>query len=642
MPTTTDLLPQIDDIRGLESKLQQQKAPHQRLILLDRLLSYYTYTNPQRAKTFLAEQAALIKSHPNPDVELNFHLYSAIVENQLYNYSSSLEHFKLLLDLVEECGDVKQQAEVYIDFAGTCINMQDMDQALFFLDKAGKLLRAFPDERLRARHTAREGFVQLHFANYSRAIELLIEADKQITVFGSYTNLKDYHFLILIHTGLGTIYERNDDQEKSVEAYLKAVEIAEATDMRSRLSWNYLNVGNGFMALTNLESAEYYFQKAIETHEDVNPYAKASALANVGYCQLQHKNYENALKLFKKAENQFKGMSADAVENFALIESWRGLAYGALGKAVQAEKCFTKALLLAEAAKDFKRLSSIYKDMAGFYAQLGHYAKAYEHLLQHSQNAERYQQEVNERKRTELEVKYEAEKQHKEAELLRLQAAKLQLKALRAQMNPHFLFNALNSIQNYITSNESNNAAKYLARFAKLMRQSLEYSDIEVVSLEKELAFLNDYLYINEKLRFEDRLSYKIVVDDEIEEDIIGVPTMIVQPYVENAIEHGLRPKESGNIKVDFSLFNEDTILCVVEDDGIGREKARQMHLNDGRYNNHRSRGTAITEQRLQLLYNSREKKVYVNTIDLKDEITGEARGTRVEIKIPIIDIHTR
>jgi LytS/YehU family sensor histidine kinase len=226
--------------------------------------------------------------------------------------------------------------------------------------------------------------------------------------------------------------------------------------------------------------------------------------------------------------------------------------------------------------------------------------------------------------------------------LLRLQAAKLQLKALRAQMNPHFLFNALNSIQNYITSNEVTNAAKYLARFAKLMRQSLEYSDLEVVSLEKEIAFLSDYLYINEKLRFEDRLSYKIIVDDEIEEDITGVPTMIVQPYVENAIEHGLRNKESGNIRVDFSLYNEDTILCVVEDDGIGRDKARQMHLNDGRYKNHRSRGTAITEQRLQLLYNSREKKVYVHTIDLRDEETGEALGTRVEIKIPIIDVHTR
>jgi hypothetical protein len=108
MSTTTDLLPQIDDIRGLESKLQQQKAPHQRLILLDRLLSYYTYTNPQRAKTFLTEQGALIKSYPNADVELNFHLYSAIVENQLYNYSRSLEHFTELLDLVEECGEGRE------------------------------------------------------------------------------------------------------------------------------------------------------------------------------------------------------------------------------------------------------------------------------------------------------------------------------------------------------------------------------------------------------------------------------------------------------------------------------------------------------------------------------------------------------
>jgi LytS/YehU family sensor histidine kinase len=174
------------------------------------------------------------------------------------------------------------------------------------------------------------------------------------------------------------------------------------------------------------------------------------------------------------------------------------------------------------------------------------------------------------------------------------------------------------------------------------MRQSLEYSDLEIISLEKEIEFLNDYLYINEKLRFEDRLRYQVLVDDDIEEDILGVPTMIVQPYVENAIEHGLRTKKDGMVSVRFSLDDEDTILCVVEDNGIGREKAHQIRASDPQYQNHRSRGTAITEKRLEILHNSKEKKVFVETFDLKDSKSGEPLGTRVEIKIPIVEVQMK
>jgi len=223
--------------------------------------------------------------------------------------------------------------------------------------------------------------------------------------------------------------------------------------------------------------------------------------------------------------------------------------------------------------------------------------------------------------------------------MLRLQATSLQLKALRAQMNPHFMYNALNSIQNYITSKEVKDAAKYLAKFAKLMRQSLDYSDLEIISLEKEKEFLEDYLFINQKLRFRDKLRYKITMADEIEEDIIGVPTMIVQPYVENAIEHGLRTKEGGMVQVDFRLKDDYTILCTVQDNGIGRKRAKEIKEKEKTYLNHRSKGTSITEDRLRLLHNSRfVEKVFVFTSDLTND-KNEVKGTKVEILIPIKEI---
>ncbi len=629
-------------IHQLEQRLPRQKDALQRLLTVDQLASYYAFTNITRAKELLAQQLRLLSSEDNPDFRLNYHLNTATIENQLYNYHEAEKHFLEAIELLEERGTAKQLAEAYIDYAGTCMNLENLDDASEYLNKAARLLKNFPDDRLMARIICREGYMNLYYSNYSKAIELLLEADKKINRLQMPLELKDQYFLTLIHSGLGKIYERNDDQEKSVRAYLKVLDMCEAMGMRTRLSWHYLNIGNGYMALSDYENAECYFRKAIDVADDISQQARASAYANLGYCYLEKKQYEEALELFDLAERLYKEKSEQDYYNFSNIEAWRGRLYAELGDLQTAMQHYEHAFDYAHDIEDYKQLSNVCKDLATLYAELEDYKNAYEYQVLHSRMEEQYLEQIEKRKQLELEIKYEAEKKKQEAELLRLQATKLQLKALRAQMNPHFMYNALNSIQNYITSNEITSAAKYLAKFAQLMRQSLDYSDLEIISLEKEIAFLEDYLFINEKLRFEGRLKYEIIIDDEIEEDILGVPTMIVQPYVENAIEHGLRTKTNGIIRVEFSLFDDDTILCVVEDNGIGREKARQIRLQDPMYQNHRSKGTNITEKRLQILHNAKGKQVFVNTIDLKHPKTGEPCGTRVEIKIPIMEIQIK
>jgi two-component system LytT family sensor kinase len=626
----------------LEQQLKKQKDPLQRLYVVDQLASHYAYTNMRRAQELLAEQLRLLQKLDEPDFELSYHLNAATIENQLYNYEKAEKHFDEAVEILEERGTAKQLAEAYIDYAGTCMNLEKMDDASEYLGKANRLLRTFPDERLLPRITCREGYMNLHYSNYSKAIELLLEADKSINRMQLPLELKDYYFLTLIHSGLGKVYERNDDDEKSVRSYLKVVKMCEEMGMRSRLSWHYLNVGNGYMALEDYENAECYFKKAIDVADDSSQQARASAYANMGYCALEEKEYNKAIELFDLAESLYKAKSEQDYYNFSNIESWRGRLYVEQEDYNRAMEHFMRAFDYAQQIQEYKQLSSVCKDIASLYAEVEDFKYAYEYQLLHSRMEARYLEQLEKRKQLELEIKYEAEKKRQEAELLRLQATKLQLKALRAQMNPHFMYNALNSIQNYITSNDVTLAAKYLAKFAQLMRQSLDYSDLEIISLEKELEFLEDYLYINEKLRFEGRLKYAIIVDDEIEEDILGVPTMIVQPYVENAIEHGLRTKKDGSITVKFTLLDDDTILCIVEDNGIGREKARQMRLQDAQYQNHRSRGTNITEKRLQILHHSKGEGVFVKTIDLINTRTKEPRGTRVEIQIPIVDIQMK
>lgn len=637
--TDTSLI--IHNINDLERALSIQKAPHQRIALIDKLSSHYIYTNVNYALKLLQEQSELLVLNPNEDFQLNYHWYSAVVYNQLYEFDQAEKHFLVTIEMLQDRGGAFQLAEAFIDYAGTCMNLSNPEQAQQVLEKAFKLLKNFPDDGLLARYTCRKGYIDLHYANFSNAIKLLLEADKKMVAITRPLTLKDYYFLTVIHAGLGSIYEQNDQLQKSAMAYQKVVNICEAMEIRTRLSWHYLNAGSVNLALNDYLVAEPYFRKAIDTSDDISQYAKASAFANLGYCYYEGKNFEKALELFGRADALFKAYSPDDYTNFSILEAWRGRVNEDLELYDKALQHFMLALDFAKKAKDNKRISSVCKDIASFYADLKDYKNAYAYQLLNEKYGETYLEEVNERKEIELEIKYEAERKAQETKMLRLEATKLQLKALRAQMNPHFMYNALNSIQNYITSQNVDSAAKYLAKFANLMRQSLDYSDLENISLEKELEFLDNYLEINQKLRFEDRLTYEIIVDEEIEEDILGVPTMIIQPYVENAIEHGLRSKTQGHIKVIFALFDEDTILCIVEDNGIGRKKARQLRMMDPQLNNHRSRGTSITEERLKILHGSKEQdsNVFVETIDLKDLKSGEALGTKVKIKIPIVEI---
>jgi tetratricopeptide (TPR) repeat protein/two-component sensor histidine kinase len=626
----------------LEQRLAQQDDPLQRLALIDQLIGHYAYTNVLRAQELLEEQFSLLQANPVPDFLDNYYLNKGVVENQLYAFEKAEATALEAIAYLEEQGSAKQLVELYIDYAGVCINLEKLEEADKYLTKAHRLLRSFPDRRLSSRLQVRRGYMSLHYGNYGEAIEQFLEANQLLGSLENNLFLKDEYFRTLIHSGLGQVYERNDEHEKSARAYLKVVRMCERLHMTNRLAWHYLNVGRAYLATGESEAAKAYFQRVIDTRDDLSLHARASAYANLGMYHGDIGEYEEALRLFDRAESLHRELNEEDYHNLGLIADARGRLLVDMGKTDAALEQLEMALQYAAALEDHKQLAEICREIASLYAEQEDYKNAYLYQANHDHYMEQYIAEVDHRQQVELEVKYEAARRQREAELYELRATQLQLKALRAQMNPHFLYNALNSIQSYITSKDPSAAARYLAKFAKLMRQSLEYSDLEIISLEKELEFLEDYLYINEKLRFDDRLSYRIIVDEELEEDILGVPTMIVQPYVENALEHGLRSKKDGLITVHFQALDDDTILCVVEDNGIGRARAREMQLQDPAFQNHRSRGTSITERRLDILHQSKGKDHYVRTIDLVDDETGKALGTRVEVKIPIMEIPLR
>jgi ligand-binding sensor domain-containing protein/two-component sensor histidine kinase len=224
-------------------------------------------------------------------------------------------------------------------------------------------------------------------------------------------------------------------------------------------------------------------------------------------------------------------------------------------------------------------------------------------------------------------------KQQKDFER-KVEMSKIELKALRSQMNPHFVFNSLNSIQHYIFNSKSDEAVKYLNKFAKLMRVILNNSDKPTVAIEDDLEALKLYLEL-EQMRFEDKFEYRFEIDKNVDLDYDIMPPMLLQPYVENAILHGLTPRKEKGLLTIGIRNEEHFIICTIADNGIGRKRSAEIKRTMPG-TKHKSFGMKITEERLRILNEISFSQHRVTITDLENE-DGTAAGTKVELYVPIL-----
>ncbi|MFC6267399.1 sensor histidine kinase [Frigoriflavimonas asaccharolytica] len=205
------------------------------------------------------------------------------------------------------------------------------------------------------------------------------------------------------------------------------------------------------------------------------------------------------------------------------------------------------------------------------------------------------------------------------------------LKAIKSQMNPHFFYNALNTLQSYILANEKKQAIEYLSKFSNLTRTILEMTEKDEISVFEEIKALTLYLDI-EKARFEDELSYTIITNSSSENDFLKIPSMLLQPFVENALKHGLLHKKGKKIlKISFEKSNE-LLKITIDDNGIGRQKSGE--LNAIKNKNHVSFATKATQNRIDLLNQFNQKNIEIETIDKVEN--GQFLGTTIILTIPI------
>lgn len=211
--------------------------------------------------------------------------------------------------------------------------------------------------------------------------------------------------------------------------------------------------------------------------------------------------------------------------------------------------------------------------------------------------------------------------------------SELETKALQAQMNPHFIFNSMSSIQNFIIDNNVDEALLFMGHFSKVIRKTLDHIDNKKISLQEELEYLEHYTEL-EKMRFDNSFEFIVTIDDNIDTINTDIPPMILQPFIENSVKHAFPDRSfHGKITLTINAVDEECYCCIIEDNGIGRAAAE---INKTKINlGHHSRGMKITQDRIKMLNHKDQHIYHIQVTDLVDDL-GNAAGTRVKIVLPL------
>ncbi len=592
------------------------------------------FTDPSAARKMLLPFRSLVDglAVSSAHLEIGCRQLLGNLANQELDFPLAETELAAGLERAIVAGLSAKQAELIADLLGPLLNQDKITEVADFLDAAKAIAKEFAPEATWPLLT-RQGFLQLRVGDHGEAFASFAEAQRlQHAAAGQPLTVRRAYYASLLQAGLAKLYTVGQDFARGVAAYREVVAISERYRLRSRLPYHYLELGRALMLVDAQAEAEDNFRRAVQTASEHDRLAKAAALANLGYYASRDWRYHEAEQLFGEAEHHYKAANANAFPDLAMVYVWRAEMAAARGDSRAEGHMLAQALEQAQQGDDLSRQAFVSEKLADYHARQDDYGIAYEYRLYYEELQRAVDIASNARRISELELRHELEQRRREGELLRLRANRLQLKALRAQMNPHFIFNALNAIQEFITSHRASDAAAYLAKFAKLMRRSLEYSERESISLEEEIEFLDEYLSLNQALRYQRSFTYEITVAEDLEEDLIRLPAMLVQPYLENALEHGIRMVPEGHVTLEFDSpdENEDLLIIRITDNGVGRAAAASRSVPKS----HKSLGTEITRHRLELL-NDGEDVTEVVFNDLYDR-NGGAAGTAVTITLPI------
>ncbi|HYV93866.1 MAG TPA: tetratricopeptide repeat protein [Chitinophagales bacterium] len=566
------------------------------------------------------------------------------------NFDSAVYYFNLSLNAAKKLNDITGQGDACNGLSWAYSELkQDYAKALQCNLDALKLGEEHNNKKVLAKANSGIAVSYAYAENFpeavkymKRAVELFLELHDTVNYANNLGNLAQ-------------IYTMSNQPDSAIELYNKALIILKSWNDFNRLSYVYLyygklltSTGKYSQALSKFDSAIFYSRKVNETRFIAEAYGeKGKAYQLMKEYAASIRNLDSSYKVAEAIKSQELQAQASelfadnysAMNDFKNANEWlrRLIALNDSINAKETQQALLKFQTQFESEKKEKenRLLKAENDitsaklqrnrtaMIGFAVLLLLLSFLTWLIYKNRQTKIR-----NIRALEQLNDKLEKQKE----EISRINTV-LELKALRAQMNPHFIFNCMSSIQECMLTGRLDDANTYLSKLSKLLRMVLNHSDDESVSLDVELEMLRLYLEL-ETVRLKDGFLYEIEVDKEIFPEEMKVPTLILQPFAENAIWHGLLNKPADRqLKIHIET-NHDTLSCMVEDNGIGRVKAAE--LNSSR-NRHQSKGMELVKKRLEIL---REKSQQPKTGFVIKDLYGEdheSKGTIVEIILPIV-----
>ncbi len=497
------------------------------------------------------------------------------------------------LQAVASLNDKKLEGSIFNNMGLVYSELSEFDKALQYYDKYLAVTREQKTPREQAIALMNIGLV--HFKNNNQPMALdYYQQSLTIAEPNEYQQVIAY---VLSNTG-ATLNKKGDYKE-ALASFQKSIAVAgKIGDARIMLQ-SLGGVGESYFHLMQYDKAETYTKRALQMAREI-PLLEYEKEMNQGLSEIYTKqqNFAKAFETYKTFV-----LIRDSILNDTKRQELRRLE-------MQYEFQKKEAMLKVEhetqqalAASEIRRQNVVRNSVMGGAAVLL-LAAAFSFMF--------------------YKKRRDADERTREAEFS-AKVSDTEMKALRSQMNPHFIFNSLNSIGDYISKNDIKSADYYLAKFAKLMRLILEHSERKEVSLADDLQSLELYLQL-ESLRLNNKFKYEIIVDDAIDKESTMVPPLLLQPFVENSIWHGIAPK-AGEGTIRVRIVKEDGMInCIVEDDGVGRKQAASVSSPAER----QSLGMKITNARIEILNAMKQTKGKVLFSDLPE-------GMRVEVTLPLV-----
>jgi tetratricopeptide (TPR) repeat protein len=599
------------------------------------------------------------------------------------NTDSAIAYAQKAINLAKNTGDQEKQS-VALNEMGVVYYLNDQYQkAIVYYLEALEIDKKLKNEDDIATRLNNIGLAFCAIGNYSKAIEhfhAALKIDHQ---------RKDTAKIAIRLNNIGIVYTQFEQYAKAIEYFINAYKTDSARNDKSICAARLSNIGWVYLKMNKPDEAIEYLNKALKIDKDLqNEFNLAIRYHNLGKAYLLKKEYKAAIQLFNQAL-EFDLKSGNKTD-IAVALSNLGKAYSETGQSQKAFESIRKSVELAEETQALNVIMDDYKILADLNASKNNFKEAYAYFNKYNSLKDSLFTADSKKKLDAFQTYYETEKKENEISILnrdkQLKILELKQKeeeinnqrlfkywlitialiillaiaflyvysmnraiknkhslekslnlymqkALSQQMNPHFIFNTLNSIQYFLLNNDKVASSKYLSKFAKLMRLTLDNSQKPSITLGDEIDSLKLYIEL-EQLRFENKFNFELNIDSGLDQEFISLPPLILQPFVENAIWHGLMHREQpdgGLLKISFKQYN-NSLICIVEDNGIGRDKAKEIRLK--KKPEHISWGTKITESRINLINELHKSRLNIAYSDLKDT-NNKPVGTMVKIEFP-------